>query len=162
MCNQPGVAPTLCNDFMALLAFLWIRIIIWQNSLLHCCSGIAASNVKHYLILHTWMLPLCIGYQTDSSMSAMVLPCTAGPMICRIEDGCKTTMYKCSFCKSLPIHAIFFIRNTMEFQLILFLKFSQNWTSFVAYLLLNFLKIFHSLFLRNMFYLSKIRFNFTA
>ena len=45
------------------------------------------------------------------------------------------------------IHAIFFIRNTVEFQLVLFLKFSQNLTSFVAYLLLIFLMNLHSLLL---------------
>ena len=58
------------------------------------------------------------------------------------------------------IHAIWFIRNTAEFQLVLFLNFPQNLTSFVAYLLLNFLRILHSLFLRNMFYLRKIGFKF--
>ena len=48
------------------------------------------------------------------------------------------------------IHAIFFIRNTVEFQLVLFLKFLQNWTSFVAYLLLIFLMILHSLLLKKL------------
>ena len=66
------------------------------------------------------------------------------------------------YCVTMCLHAIFFIRNTVEFQLVLFLKFPHNWTSFVAYLLLNFLKIFHSLFLNNMFYQSKMRFHFTA
>ena len=77
----------------------------------------------------------------------------------RVKEGLNCMFYL------TEIHAIFFIRNTVEFQLVLFLKFPPNWTSFVAYLLLNFLKIFHSLFLRNMFfvnYLSILQFYFTA
>ena len=47
-----------------------------------------------------------------------------------------------------PIHSIWFIRNTSKFQVVLFLNFYWNLSSSVAYLLLNFLAILDSVFLK--------------
>ena len=51
--------------------------------------------------------------------------------------------------KFYALHAVWFIRNTSKFILVLLLNFSKNLTSSVAYLFLNFLRILYSLFLKN-------------
>ena len=49
----------------------------------------------------------------------------------------------------MPIHSVWFIRNTVKFDLVLFLNFSEKGPRPVAYLFLIFSKISSSLFLKN-------------
>ena len=49
----------------------------------------------------------------------------------------------------LDVHSVWFIRNTVKFDLVLFLNFSEKGPRPVAYLFLIFSKISSSLFLKN-------------
>ena len=58
-------------------------------------------------------------------------------------------LYKFVFCLSNLLHPVQFIRNTVFLGIVLFLNFSKNSTSSVAYLFLNFYMMKYSLVSKN-------------